>query len=45
MWEDIEERNSVISTLRDGKEVAGKEFLFRKKNGEIMTGLFSAKIH
>jgi PAS domain S-box-containing protein len=43
-WVDIEERNLVISTLLDGRLVSGKEFLFKKKNGEIMTGLFSAKI-
>jgi PAS domain S-box-containing protein len=44
MWNDIEERNSVISALHSGKAVEGKEFAFRKKNGEIRTGLFSARI-
>jgi PAS domain S-box-containing protein len=44
LWKDIEERNSVISALHSGKVVEGKEFEFRKKNGEIRTGLFSAKI-
>jgi PAS domain S-box-containing protein len=44
LWVDIEERKWVISALLDGKDVAGKEFLFRKKNGEIYTGLFSSKI-
>jgi len=44
MWKDIEERNSVISALRSGKVVEGKEFQFRKKNGEIRTGLYAAKI-
>ncbi len=44
IWVDKEERNSVISALLSGKDVEGKEFKFRKKNGEIMTGLFSAKI-
>jgi PAS domain S-box-containing protein len=44
IWVDKEERNSVISALRSGKDVKGKEFQFSKKNGEIMTGLFSAKI-
>lgn len=44
MWKDIEERNSVIADLRLGKEVDGKEFAFRKKNGEIGIGLYSAKI-
>ena len=44
IWVDKEKRNSVISVLLSGKDVEGKEFQFRKKNGEIMTGLFSAKI-
>ncbi|MGA2408615.1 MAG: ATP-binding protein [Bacteroidales bacterium] len=44
LWVDIEERKWVISTLLDGGDVAEKEFLFRKKNGEIYTGLFSSKI-
>jgi PAS domain S-box-containing protein len=44
MWEDIEERNWMISTLRKGGKVEGMEFHFRKKNGEIMSGLFSAII-
>ncbi len=44
LWKDTEERNSVISALRSGKDVEGKEFAFRKKNGEIGIGLFSAKI-
>jgi PAS domain S-box-containing protein len=43
IWADIEDRKSVISALIAGKSVTGKEFLFKKKNGEIMTGLFSAK--
>ena len=43
-WVNIEDRNSAISTLLDGRFVSGKEFLFRRKNGEIMTGLFSARI-
>ncbi len=43
LWENIEERNSVISALRSGKVVEGKKFAFRKKNGEIRTGLFSTK--
>jgi hypothetical protein len=44
IWEDKEERKSVTSALLSGKDVEGKEFQFWKKNGEIMTGLFSAKI-
>jgi len=44
IWVDIEERKWVTATLLDGEDVTGKEFLFKKKNGEIITGLFSAKI-
>jgi len=44
LWVNVEERKWVVSTLLDGSEVGEKEFLFRKKNGEIYTGLFSSKI-
>jgi hypothetical protein len=44
IWVNIEERNSVISSLLDGIVVSGKEFLFKKKNGEIITGLYSARL-
>jgi PAS domain S-box-containing protein len=44
IWVSIEDRKWVISTLLDGRDVSKKEFLFKKKNGEIITGLFSAKI-
>jgi PAS domain S-box-containing protein len=44
IWVDVEDQKWVMSTLLDGRDVTGKEFLFKKKNGEIMTGLFSAKI-
>src|ERR1035437_2993582 len=44
MWVDKKEQKWVISTLLDGKHVTGKEFLFKKKNGDIITGLFSARI-
>jgi PAS domain S-box-containing protein len=44
LWKDVEERNSVIAALHSGKVIKGKEFAFRKKNGEIWIGLFSAKI-
>src|ERR1035437_5611227 len=44
MWVDKKEQKWVMSTLLDGKHVTGKEFLFKKKNGDIITGLFSARI-
>ncbi len=44
MWVNIEDRKWVISTLLDDGDVSGKEFLFKKKDGEIISGLFSARI-
>jgi diguanylate cyclase (GGDEF)-like protein/PAS domain S-box-containing protein len=44
LWVDIENREWVVSALKEGVEVKDKEFQFRKKNGEIMIGLFSAQI-
>jgi len=44
IWVNIEDRKWVKSTLLDGIDVSGKEFLFKKKNGEIITGLYSARI-
>jgi PAS domain S-box-containing protein len=44
MWVDKEDQKRVISTLLKGGDVAGKEFLFRNKNGDIITGLFYARI-
>jgi PAS domain S-box-containing protein len=43
-WVDIQNRKKIISALKHGKEVKEQEFLFRKKGGEIITGLFSAKL-
>ncbi|MFZ4740716.1 MAG: PAS domain-containing protein, partial [Bacteroidales bacterium] len=44
LWADINDRNRVISDLKEGIKVAGKELLFRKKNGDIITAMFSAQI-
>ena len=44
LWVDIEDRKLVVSNLLEGKEAKEKEFQFRKKNGEIITCLFSAQI-
>jgi len=43
-WVDEEEQKWVLTTLLDGREISDKEFLFRKKHGEIITGLFAARI-
>ncbi|SMC90210.1 sensor domain-containing diguanylate cyclase [Sporomusa malonica] len=42
IWISEEDRQTVIDKLSQGYEVRGAEFQFRKKSGEIMTGLFSA---
>ncbi|MCF8373608.1 MAG: PAS domain S-box protein [Bacteroidales bacterium] len=44
LWVDIEERNKMIFELLSGQIVSGKELRFKRKNGEIMIGLFSAQI-
>jgi PAS domain S-box-containing protein len=44
LWADGEDRNRVVAELRKGQKVYQKEFRFRRKNGELMTGLFSAEM-
>jgi PAS domain S-box-containing protein len=44
LWVNLEDRKHVIADLLEGKEVINREFLFKKKNGEIITCLFSAKL-
>lgn len=43
LWVNIEDRKRIISTLLDNKAVSGQEFLFKTKNGGIMTGLLAAR--
>jgi PAS domain S-box-containing protein len=43
LWVNQQDREGVVSSLSQGVPVIGKEFLFRKKNGEILTGLFSSR--
>jgi PAS domain S-box-containing protein len=44
LWEYPADRDRVLAALtRDGK-MHGAEFIFRKKSGELLTGLFSAEI-
>jgi len=42
LWVNAEDRSTVISELAKGNSVRSKEFLFRKRNGNIVNGLFSA---
>ncbi len=43
LWVDPENRNGVVSDLLVGKKVVGREYRFRRKNGETMMGLLSAQ--
>ena len=43
LWADVEDRNHVVQELLGGRKVVGQEFKFKKKNGDIITGLFSAE--
>lgn len=44
IWHNPEDRTTIITELIKGNEVYGIEFPFRKKSGDIITGLFSASI-
>jgi PAS domain S-box-containing protein len=44
LWNKDEDRAAVISELASKGKVQESEFPFRKKSGEIITGLFSAEI-
>ena len=43
LWADVEDRNQVVSELIAGVKVERREFHFKKKNGEILIGSFSAQ--
>jgi PAS domain S-box-containing protein len=44
LWDREEDRALVVSELASKGKVHDREFQFRKKSGEIITGLFSADI-
>jgi PAS domain S-box-containing protein len=44
IWAREEDRQAVVNELEQGREVHGKEYQFRKKTGEVLTGLFSANL-
>ncbi|MCX6063283.1 MAG: PAS domain S-box protein [Caldiserica bacterium] len=44
LWVDGDDRNRVVKELLGGGTVVAQEFKFKKKDGEIMTGLFSAHL-
>jgi PAS domain S-box-containing protein len=43
LWVNEDDRQRVVADLQAGRTVVDREFQFRKKNGEIITGLFSAQ--
>jgi PAS domain S-box-containing protein len=44
LWANIEDRQKAISELKSGQKIISREYPFRKKNGEVLTGSFSAQI-
>jgi PAS domain S-box-containing protein len=44
LWVNADDRAIVTSELKKGNSVRGREFLFRKKNDQIVIGLISADI-
>jgi PAS domain S-box-containing protein len=42
IWKNPEDREKVFAELDQNYEIVNREFQFRKKSGEIFTGLFSA---
>jgi PAS domain S-box-containing protein len=43
LWDHESDRNFVVAELAKGKKIAGLEFSFRKKSGELFVGLFTAQ--
>ncbi len=44
LWARAEDRDWVTKEISETGKMPGREFLFRKKSGELLTGLFSAEI-
>jgi PAS domain S-box-containing protein len=42
LWVNAEDRNRVVHEIMGGRKVVDQEYKFKKKNGDIITGLFSA---
>ena len=43
LWENVEDRQTVVEVIRAGQAVVGQEFQFRRKNGEMLIGLLSSQ--
>ncbi|MDQ1336874.1 MAG: domain S-box protein [Thermodesulfobacteriota bacterium] len=44
IWDRQEDRMAVVKELSEKGKVHGREFTFRKRSGEVLTGLFSADV-
>ncbi|MCX5993891.1 MAG: PAS domain S-box protein, partial [Chloroflexi bacterium] len=44
LWVREEDRLAVVKELAQGREVHAVEYQFRKKTGEVLTGIFSANL-
>ncbi|MBI5818191.1 MAG: DUF3365 domain-containing protein [Verrucomicrobia bacterium] len=44
LWVHEEDRLHIVAALRAGRPVEGRELMVRKKNGELITVLFSARL-
>lgn len=44
LWVNPEDRSRVLAQLARGEKVASQEMQFRRKDGSVMSGLFSAEV-
>jgi len=44
LWVREKDREEVVQELIEGRSIFGKEYLFRKKSGEVMIGNLSAEV-
>jgi PAS domain S-box-containing protein len=44
LWAKEKDRSEVVRKISKSEHLTGREFRFRKKSGEVMTGLFSAEM-
>jgi PAS domain S-box-containing protein len=44
LWADEEDRKRLMAKLLSGQRVTGEEIQFRRKDGQIVTGIFSADV-
>jgi PAS domain S-box-containing protein len=44
IWVNPQDRDLLVSALRDGRKVEKWQFPFRKKNGDVITGLISSQL-